>query len=219
MIRGLRLGRDTRGATVIEMAFALPALIVMMWMVIQLGLVFRAMSGIQHALGEELAPLAQASGVVRQERVVDERGDGLPAGVCRAMAAPGRHRPPRRSRSRADPRRPGRAHRGRRLARGHRGAAPGRRGHAARLAPDLALACREPARLGARLAPHLRHPAHALAHQRRPQRAHAAHRRVAAIPERVARRNVAGGPPARTSGVRRAIPPCACSCSGRARKA
>lgn len=52
MIRRLRLARDTRGATVIEMAFALPALIVMMWMVIQLGLVFRAMSGIQHALGE-----------------------------------------------------------------------------------------------------------------------------------------------------------------------
>lgn len=48
----LRLRRDTRGAAVIEMAFALPAMIVMLWMIVQLGLVFRAMSGIQHALGE-----------------------------------------------------------------------------------------------------------------------------------------------------------------------
>ena len=47
-----RLLRDHRGAAVIEMAFALPALIVMIWMIVQLGLVFRAMSGIQHALGE-----------------------------------------------------------------------------------------------------------------------------------------------------------------------
>lgn len=50
MLRNLR--RDKRGAAVIEMAFALPALIIMMWVIIQLGLVFRAMSGIQHGLGE-----------------------------------------------------------------------------------------------------------------------------------------------------------------------
>ena len=47
-----KLRRDRRGAAVIEMAFALPALIVLMWMIVQLGLVFRAMSGIQHGLGE-----------------------------------------------------------------------------------------------------------------------------------------------------------------------
>lgn len=46
------LRTDRRGAAVIEMAFALPALIVLMWMIVQLGLVFRAMSGIQHGLGE-----------------------------------------------------------------------------------------------------------------------------------------------------------------------
>lgn len=46
------LRRDSRGAAVIEMAFALPAFIIMLWMIVQLGLVFRAMSGIQHALGE-----------------------------------------------------------------------------------------------------------------------------------------------------------------------
>ena len=47
-----KIRRDRRGAAVIEMAFALPALIVLMWMIVQLGLVFRAMSGIQHGLGE-----------------------------------------------------------------------------------------------------------------------------------------------------------------------
>jgi len=50
LLRTLR--RDERGAAVIETAFALPCLILMVWMVVQLGLVFRAMSGIQHALGE-----------------------------------------------------------------------------------------------------------------------------------------------------------------------
>jgi len=49
-LRALR--RDEHGAAVIETAFALPALIIMVWAVVQLGLVFRAMSGIQHALGE-----------------------------------------------------------------------------------------------------------------------------------------------------------------------
>jgi hypothetical protein len=37
---------------VIETAFALPALVLMMWMIVQAGLVFRAMSGIQHGLGQ-----------------------------------------------------------------------------------------------------------------------------------------------------------------------
>ena len=50
MMRNLR--RDRRGVAVIELAFALPVLIIMMWVIIQLGLVFRAMSGIQHGLGE-----------------------------------------------------------------------------------------------------------------------------------------------------------------------
>lgn len=50
MIR--KIIKSERGATTVEMAFALPALILCMWVVIQLGLVFRAVSGIQHALGE-----------------------------------------------------------------------------------------------------------------------------------------------------------------------
>ena len=46
------LSRDDRGAAAIEMAFALPALVIMIWMIVQLGLAFRAMAGIQHSLGE-----------------------------------------------------------------------------------------------------------------------------------------------------------------------
>ena len=47
-----RLLRNEEGAAAIELAFALPILVMLIWMVVQLGLVFRAMSGIQHALGE-----------------------------------------------------------------------------------------------------------------------------------------------------------------------
>ncbi len=47
-----RLLSNDRGAAVIEMAFALPALIILIWMVVQLGMMFRAMAGIQHSLGE-----------------------------------------------------------------------------------------------------------------------------------------------------------------------
>ena len=47
-----RVVRNEDGAAVIEMAFALPALIMLLWMIVQLGLVFRAMSGIQHGLGQ-----------------------------------------------------------------------------------------------------------------------------------------------------------------------
>ena len=52
MITFRKLRRDENGAAVIELAFALPVFITLVWMIIQLGLVFRAMSGIQHALGE-----------------------------------------------------------------------------------------------------------------------------------------------------------------------
>lgn len=54
MRRGLKrlLGRDERGAAVIEMAFALPALVILIWGIVQLGMMFRAIAGIQHSLGE-----------------------------------------------------------------------------------------------------------------------------------------------------------------------
>lgn len=47
-----KLIRNNHGAAVIETAFALPILILFIWILLQLGLVFRASSGIQHALGE-----------------------------------------------------------------------------------------------------------------------------------------------------------------------
>lgn len=48
----LRAFKDKRGVATIEMAFAFPVFIVMLWMLIQLAMVYRAMAGIQQALGE-----------------------------------------------------------------------------------------------------------------------------------------------------------------------
>ena len=47
-----QLHRDERGAAAIEMAFALPVLVVMIWTFVQLAQVYRAVAGIQQALGE-----------------------------------------------------------------------------------------------------------------------------------------------------------------------
>lgn len=44
--------RNEEGVATIEMAFALPILIVMIWMFVQLAEVFRATAGIQQGLGE-----------------------------------------------------------------------------------------------------------------------------------------------------------------------
>lgn len=48
----LRLGADQDGAAAIEMAFAIPVLIIMLWAFVQLAEVYRAVAGIQQALGE-----------------------------------------------------------------------------------------------------------------------------------------------------------------------
>lgn len=74
LLRALR--RDERGAAVIETAFALPALIIMVWAVVQLGLVFRAMSGIQHALGEG-ARLATLYPQPSDDAIHDKIEDGV----------------------------------------------------------------------------------------------------------------------------------------------
>lgn len=52
MIRRPCLRTDDRGVAAIEMAFALPILITMIYMFIQLAQVYRAVAGIQQALGE-----------------------------------------------------------------------------------------------------------------------------------------------------------------------
>jgi Flp pilus assembly protein TadG len=46
------LRRSERGAAAIEMAIALPVLLVMIYGIFQVGLVFQANAGMQHALGE-----------------------------------------------------------------------------------------------------------------------------------------------------------------------
>lgn len=52
MIQRRRLLRDENGAAIVEMAFALPILIVLIWAFVQLAQVYRAMAGIQQALGQ-----------------------------------------------------------------------------------------------------------------------------------------------------------------------
>lgn len=53
--------RDERGAAVIEIAIALPTLILFIWGIFQLGIAFQANAGMQHALGEgaRLATICQ----------------------------------------------------------------------------------------------------------------------------------------------------------------
>ena len=46
------LRHNERGAAAIEMAIALPVLLVMIYGIFQVGLVFQANAGMQHALGE-----------------------------------------------------------------------------------------------------------------------------------------------------------------------
>lgn len=47
-----RIRADEHGAAAIEMAFAIPVLIIMLWAFVQLAEVYRAVAGIQQALGE-----------------------------------------------------------------------------------------------------------------------------------------------------------------------
>ena len=48
----LSLWRDKRGAAVIEMAIAVPTLVLFLWGIFQVGIAYQAKAGMQHALGE-----------------------------------------------------------------------------------------------------------------------------------------------------------------------
>ena len=52
MIKLSLLRRDDRGAAAIEMAIALPVLVAMIYGLFQVGLLYQANAGMQHALGE-----------------------------------------------------------------------------------------------------------------------------------------------------------------------
>lgn len=47
-----KLIKNEKGAAAIEMAFALPIFLILVWSVFQMGQAFRAVAGMQHALGE-----------------------------------------------------------------------------------------------------------------------------------------------------------------------
>lgn len=78
-----KICRDQRGAALVEMAFALPVLIVMLWMIVQMGMVFRAMSGIQHALGEgaRLATLFPQPTTTQIRQRINDRVFGVGPGT------------------------------------------------------------------------------------------------------------------------------------------
>lgn len=69
-----RLKKREEGAAAIELAFALPIFIMLLWMVVQLGLVFRAVAGMQHALGEG-ARMATIYPTPTQNDIVNKIGD------------------------------------------------------------------------------------------------------------------------------------------------
>lgn len=52
MIKPNRSIQNQEGAATIEMAFALPVLVIMLWAFVQLAEVYRALAGIQQALGQ-----------------------------------------------------------------------------------------------------------------------------------------------------------------------
>lgn len=58
------LRRDQRGAAIIEFAIAVPVLVVMIYGIFQVGLIYQANAGMQHALGEgaRFATLCTPSG-------------------------------------------------------------------------------------------------------------------------------------------------------------
>ena len=62
MKKRLLLVRDDRGTAVIEIAIALPVIILFVWGIFQLGIAFQANAGMQHALGEgaRLATICQS---------------------------------------------------------------------------------------------------------------------------------------------------------------
>jgi Flp pilus assembly protein TadG len=64
MTKVLLLKKDDRGAAAIEMALALPILVTMIYGLFQVGLLYQANAGMQHALGEgaRLATLCIPSG-------------------------------------------------------------------------------------------------------------------------------------------------------------
>lgn len=79
------LNRDERGAAVIEIAIALPVIILFVWGIFQLGIAFQANAGMQHALGEgaRLATVCQdptadgVCGTATDEEIEDLVSDKL----------------------------------------------------------------------------------------------------------------------------------------------
>jgi Flp pilus assembly protein TadG len=81
-----RLSRDDRGAAAVEMAFALPIFVVMIWAFVQLAQVYRAVAGMQQALGEgaRYATLCLNPGVAGCTAPTAGTGNSPAAGTIKA---------------------------------------------------------------------------------------------------------------------------------------
>lgn len=74
MIR-FKLVRDDRGVAAVQMALALPVLVLFLWGILQVGMVMAADAGMQHALGEgaRVATLYPTpSDTVIQQKITDK---------------------------------------------------------------------------------------------------------------------------------------------------
>lgn len=68
--------RDDTGAAAIEMAFALPILLLFVFGIFQFGVIFQANAGMQHALGEG-ARMATVYPAPNDDAIVDKMSDSV----------------------------------------------------------------------------------------------------------------------------------------------
>ena len=81
---------DQRGAAAIEMAFALPVLLLFVYGIFQFGVILQANAGMQHALGEG-ARYATLYPKPADSLIVTKMGDKV-FGMTRACGTPGKRR-------------------------------------------------------------------------------------------------------------------------------
>ena len=74
-----RMGRDARGATTVEMAFALPVLIMLMIGILQFGLVLQASGAMRHGIGEGLrtAKVSSSATTAQIEKEIKDQLRGI----------------------------------------------------------------------------------------------------------------------------------------------
>jgi Flp pilus assembly protein TadG len=82
------LRADARGSTLVELAFALPVLIILMMGVLQLGLILWASGGVQHGVGEGIryAKIYRTASTSDVEKVVRANFSGVNSAAVRSVS-------------------------------------------------------------------------------------------------------------------------------------